>query len=92
MTNEDKLRLLRIAKRPRKGPFNAIMDTSELGAGSAILGVSEAVRKSGDYDAWVEPEVEEVKDGLEHVHVHKKPVKVHLSLDFPSPFNPQMFP
>ena len=36
----------------RKGPFNAVMDPTEVGAGSALLEVSEAVKKSGTYDVW----------------------------------------
>jgi hypothetical protein len=34
ISRADKERLLRIAKRPRKGPLNAIMDPAEFGAGS----------------------------------------------------------
>ncbi|EMD36938.1 hypothetical protein CERSUDRAFT_114850 [Gelatoporia subvermispora B] len=52
LTHEEKERLLRIAKRPRKGPFNAVMDPTEFGAGSAELDVTEAVKKSGTYDVW----------------------------------------
>jgi nucleolar protein 53 len=52
VSQEDRERLNRIAKRPRKGPFNAIIDTSEAGQGSAIVGVSDAVKASGTYDPW----------------------------------------
>lgn len=52
LSHEEKGRLLRIGKRARKGPFNAIMDHAELGAGSALLEVSEAVKQSGQYDVW----------------------------------------
>lgn len=45
-------RLLQIARRPRRGPFNAVMDPREFGAGSAPVDVSEAVKKSGNYDIW----------------------------------------
>lgn len=41
-----------MGKRPRKGPFNAIMDPTEVGAGSALLEVSEAAKNSGTYDVW----------------------------------------
>ncbi|KAJ2916207.1 hypothetical protein MD484_g4187, partial [Candolleomyces efflorescens] len=70
LSREDKERLLRIAKRPRKGPFNAIMDPSELKSGEGIVEMSEAVRQSGTYDAWAsadDVEMEEVKDGMETV-------------------------
>ena len=45
-------RMLRIARRTRRGPFNAVMDPTEFGAGSAPIDVSEAVKKSGKYDIW----------------------------------------
>lgn len=70
VSRADKERLLRIAKRPRKGPFNAVMDHTEFGAGSALIDISAAVKHSGSYDPWVAEEVEEVADGLEHT---KKP-------------------
>ncbi|KAF7317792.1 Ribosome biogenesis protein NOP53 [Mycena kentingensis (nom. inval.)] len=76
LSAEEKDRLLRISKRPRKGPFNAVVDPTEFGAGSASLELSEAVLASGAYDPWVAagavPEEEEVKDGLEKA----KPKKV----------------
>ncbi len=50
MTREEKERMLRIAKRPRKGPFNSIVDPTEFGAGSAVIGVTEAVKNSGQFD------------------------------------------
>ncbi|EPS96384.1 hypothetical protein FOMPIDRAFT_1130553 [Fomitopsis schrenkii] len=52
LTHGEKDRLLRMGKRPRKGPFNAIMDPTEVGAGSALLEVSEAAKNSGTYDVW----------------------------------------
>ncbi|KAG6841158.1 hypothetical protein C0991_001286 [Blastosporella zonata] len=68
VSHEEKGRLLRIGKRPRKGPFNSIIDPSEFGAGSAMLELSEAVKASGTYDAWESPTEEvEIKDGLETV-------------------------
>lgn len=68
LSREDKERLLCIAKRPRKGPLNSVMDPSEYAPGSSVFGISEAVRKSGTYDPWVlEPPKEVLKDGLETV-------------------------
>ncbi|KAH9934211.1 P60-like protein [Fomitopsis serialis] len=58
LTHEEKGRLLRMGKRPRKGPFNAIIDPTETGAGSAMLEVSEAAKKSGTYDVWVDSSVQ----------------------------------
>lgn len=52
LSYEEKGRLLRIGKRPRRGPFNAIMDPTEMGSGSALLDVSEAAKNSGSYDVW----------------------------------------
>jgi nucleolar protein 53 len=49
---QQKGKLLQIARRPRRGPFNAIIDPTEFGAGSAPVDVSEAVKKSGQYDIW----------------------------------------
>ncbi|KAH9000566.1 tumor suppressor protein Gltscr2 [Lactarius hatsudake] len=48
----DKERLLRIARKDRRGPLNSIVDPSQPGAGSALLEVSEAVKNSGQYDVW----------------------------------------
>ncbi|KAF9461790.1 ribosome biogenesis protein Nop53/GLTSCR2 [Collybia nuda] len=74
---EEKARLLRIGKRPRKGPFNSIVDPSEFESGSGTLGLSEAVKKSGSYDPWAhEPIEEELKDGLENVQ--KKKIKAPM--------------
>ncbi|KAF8126791.1 P60-like protein [Boletus edulis] len=68
ISRADKERLLRIAKRPRRGPFNAIMDPTEFGAGSATIDVSYAVKHSGGHDLWDVPVVEEiVPSGLETV-------------------------
>lgn len=52
MSGRDKERLLRIARKDRRGPLNSIVDPSQPGAGSALLEVSEAVKKSGEYDVW----------------------------------------
>ncbi|EKM56661.1 uncharacterized protein PHACADRAFT_194252 [Phanerochaete carnosa HHB-10118-sp] len=59
LTHEEKDRLLRMGKKPRKGPFNAIMDHTELGSGSALLELSEAAKKSGGYDVWSQPQEQE---------------------------------
>ncbi|KAK7683840.1 hypothetical protein QCA50_013216 [Cerrena zonata] len=65
LTHEEKDRLLRMGKRMRKGPFNGVMDPTEMGAGSALLEVSEAVKASGSYDVWNTPkEVEMEIDGV----------------------------
>ncbi|EAU83781.2 hypothetical protein CC1G_07516 [Coprinopsis cinerea okayama7 len=80
LTREEKERLMRIAKRPRKGPFNSVQDTSELKSGEGVVGLSEAVKQSGTYDPWAEDakgeeeeKEEEVELGLEAVK--KKKVK-----------------
>lgn len=48
----------------RKGPFNAVIDPTEVGAGSALLEVSEAVKKSGSYDVWTEPQEEKMTEEI----------------------------
>ena len=75
---EEKDRLMRIAKRPRKGPFNSIMDPSEYAAGCGTVDLSAAVKNGGGYDPWVPQPVKEVKDGLETVQ--EKKFKVLLIL------------
>ncbi|KAF8801234.1 hypothetical protein BYT27DRAFT_7262267 [Phlegmacium glaucopus] len=85
ITREEKDKLMRIARRPRKGPFNSIMDPSEYAAGSGTVALSAAVMKSGTYDPWVPQLVEEVKDGLETVQEKKfkvphPPVDAHQEL------------
>jgi nucleolar protein 53 len=74
ISREEKDKLMRIAKRPRKGPFNTIIDPSEYAAGTATVTLSAAVKESGMYDPWVLQPVEEIKDGLETVQ--KKKFKV----------------
>ncbi|KAF7289443.1 Ribosome biogenesis protein NOP53 [Mycena chlorophos] len=71
LTAEEKDRLLRISKRPRKGPFNSVVDPTEFGSGSASMELSAAVKQSGGYDAWAQEEPVEVKDGLETVQPKK---------------------
>ncbi|EDR12759.1 uncharacterized protein LACBIDRAFT_292782 [Laccaria bicolor S238N-H82] len=74
LSYEEKARLLKIAKRPRRGPFNSILDPSEYEAGSGMVGLSEAVKSSGTHDAWA-PEVamDVLPDGMETVQ--KKVIK-----------------
>ncbi|KAF7798138.1 hypothetical protein EIP86_009353 [Pleurotus ostreatoroseus] len=52
LTHEEKERLLRIGKRMRHGPFNAVVDPTETGEGSALLELSEAAKQSGQYSLW----------------------------------------
>ncbi|KAH9832149.1 P60-like protein [Rhodofomes roseus] len=61
LTYEEKGRLLRMGKRPRKGPFNAVIDHTEMGAGSAMLEVSEAAKNSGTHDVWGDSSVQGTK-------------------------------
>jgi nucleolar protein 53 len=81
LTHEEKSRLLRISKRPRKGPFNSIIDPTEFGAGSAIIGLSEAVKESGTYDPWVEEDAqpEEEFEGMEKLKRMKVKVCRYLA-------------
>ncbi|KAJ7319259.1 ribosome biogenesis protein Nop53/GLTSCR2 [Mycena albidolilacea] len=78
LSYEDKDRLLRISKRPRKGPFNSVVDPTEFGAGSAAFELTEAVKSSGAYDPWAPAgPVEEIKDGLETVQPKKVKIPAH---------------
>ncbi|KAI5984074.1 P60-like protein [Pisolithus albus] len=79
LTPAEKSRLLRLAHRPRKGPFNAVMDPTEFGAGSAPVELSHAVRESGTRDLWMPTVEESLPDGLENVKpvVVKKPATDH---------------
>lgn len=94
LTPADKERLLRIAKKPRKGPFNAIMDPTEFGAGSASIDVTDAVKNSGTHDLWTPTVEESLPDGLEAVRKRtiKKPETNHPrdAIDVPAvPVPPQ---
>ncbi|TFK32719.1 ribosome biogenesis protein Nop53/GLTSCR2 [Crucibulum laeve] len=74
LSYEEKDRLRKIAKRPRKGPFNAVMHPTEFAAGSAVIELSEAVKASGTYDAWDEDEETEDEDielGMDTVRKRK---------------------
>lgn len=72
LTHEEKDKLLRIGKRARKGPFNAVLDHTEFGAGSALLEISEAAKKSGSYDVWTQSQEEEREENEEEEFVPKK--------------------
>ncbi|KAK2463351.1 hypothetical protein APHAL10511_004662 [Amanita phalloides] len=73
LTREEKDKLLRIAKRPRKGPLNSVLDPSEYKSGSSIVELSAAVKASGKYNIWQREEDVTLPDGLETVQ--KKNVK-----------------
>ncbi|KAF9531185.1 ribosome biogenesis protein Nop53/GLTSCR2 [Crepidotus variabilis] len=93
ITREDKERMLRVAKRPRKGPFNSILDPSEYASGSTVFGLSEAVKTSGAYDPWAaQPPPKQVKDGLETVEkrMPKAPVVAKTTdlIDIPAVVEP----
>ncbi|KAI0634326.1 P60-like protein [Trametes polyzona] len=60
VSHEDKSRLLRMGKKLRKGPFNAYIDPNQVGEGSAMLELSEAAKKAGEYDVWAEEAPEKV--------------------------------
>lgn len=70
LTHEEKDRLLRIGKRMRKGPLNSVIDPTEVGAGSALMEVSEAVKNSGGYDVWGSGD--ETDEDQEDVPIQKK--------------------
>ncbi|KAH7883124.1 P60-like protein [Phlebopus sp. FC_14] len=88
VTRNQRERLLRIAKRPRRGPFNAVMDPTGFGAGSAPIEVSHAVKNSGTRDLWALASEEVIPEGLEAVQKLKikKPELAHPrhSIDVPA--------
>jgi nucleolar protein 53 len=59
----DKERLLRVGKRARRGPLDSYQDETEFGKGSALLELSEAAKRSGEYNVWEEEEEEELPEG-----------------------------
>ncbi|KAL1948397.1 hypothetical protein VTO73DRAFT_12472 [Trametes versicolor] len=61
VSHEDKSRLLRMGKRLRKGPFNAYVDPNQVGEGSAMLELSEAAKKAGEYNVWEEEVAETIE-------------------------------
>ncbi|KAH9846077.1 P60-like protein [Lenzites betulinus] len=60
VSHDDKTRLLRMGKRLRKGPFGAYVDPDQVGEGSALLELSEAAKKAGEYDVWTEDAPEKI--------------------------------
>jgi nucleolar protein 53 len=52
VSSREKERLLKIARKDRRGPLNSIVDSLQPGEGSALLEVSEAVKQCGQYDMW----------------------------------------
>lgn len=86
LSHEEKDRLLRMAKKARKGPFNAIMDHTEFGAGSALLELSEAAKKSGGYDVWAHPQEDDEDETEAFVpkkaapKVSPRSIPIHLQL------------
>jgi len=77
LTPAEKDRLLRMAKRPRKGPFNSILDPSEYKSGMSVVELSQAVKASGRYDPWQSEEEVVLPDGLETVQKKKIKVRQH---------------
>lgn len=73
LSHEEKDRLLRIGKRPRRGPLSSVVDPTEVGEGSALMEVTEAVKNSGTYDVW-QGDDSEVEDVI--VPIKKPAVKV----------------
>lgn len=77
LSHEEKGRLLRIGKRLRKGPLNSVIDPTEVGAGSAMLEVTEAAKKSGTYDVWSSSQpLKEVEEVVGNAPGKKPDVKV----------------
>ncbi|KAJ3574894.1 hypothetical protein NP233_g1464 [Leucocoprinus birnbaumii] len=89
MSREEKDKLLRIAKKPRKGPFNSVMDPSEYKAGDGVVELSRAVKESGGYDPWAsntgEPEDEEDEVPVMKAKKVKAPVAPRLRDDIHIP-------
>lgn len=90
MSREEKDKLLRIAKRPRKGPFNSVMDPSDYKAGDGVVELSRAVKESGGYDPWAVPAAddvgsEEAEDEDEEDVTKGKKVKVSALTSFSPP-------
>jgi nucleolar protein 53 len=78
MSRERKDKLLRMAKRPRKGPFNSVLDPSEYKAGHGVVELSQAVKESGSYDPWANNE----DDDGEDISPKVKKVKVRFGILF----------
>lgn len=82
LSSTEKDKLLRIAKRPRKGPFNSVMDPSDYKAGDGIVELSRAVKESSGYDPWAEGGEEEKEDEDEDEEDVTKPKKVKVGVSF----------
>ncbi|KAI0372350.1 P60-like protein [Pilatotrama ljubarskyi] len=99
VSHDDKSRLLRMSKRMRKGPFNAYVDPNQVGEGSAMLELSEAAKKAGEYDVWAEdvPEKPKVKVPQHYLpHSNQAPQtenpRSHIALPaVPSPHEGQSY-
>jgi len=66
-----------MAKRPRKGPFNSVLDPPEYKSGTSVVALSQAVKASGGYDPWRSEEEAVLPDGLETVQKKKVKVRKH---------------
>jgi nucleolar protein 53 len=64
VSSREKERLLRIARKDRRGPLNSIVDPLQPGEGSALLEVSEAVKQCGQYDMWSAKAKTRLDDGV----------------------------
>lgn len=61
MSYAEKERLLKLGKKNRRGPLNSVVDHDQVGEGSALMEVTEAVKESGKYNVWDADDVEENK-------------------------------
>ena len=64
LTLAEKVRLLRMAKWEKNGPFDSVLDPSEYKSGTSVVELSQA---SGRYDPWQSEEKATLPDGLETV-------------------------
>ena len=82
VSKAEKERLLRTAGRTKRGPLGSHVDGSEMGKGSALMELSEAVKESGKYDVWgnsvVDADMTEEEEPPETIK--PKPVKVRREL------------
>lgn len=68
-----------MGKRNVRGPFNAVMDPTEFGAGSALLEVTEAVKESGKYNVWEEETELATKVRVSPSQLLTSPAKHHVA-------------
>lgn len=73
LTPAEKERLLRLTKRPFKGPFNSLVSPKQVDLRSTPLDVSHAARASGKYDIWTASAGEETIHSVPEA-VQKRPV------------------